>query len=31
MSFTGFVANLLFQSFSYWDGGLSSGGMGVQG
>jgi hypothetical protein len=27
----GFVANFLFQSFSYWDGGLSSGGTGVQG
>jgi hypothetical protein len=27
----GFVANFLFQSFSYWDGGLGSGGTGVQG
>ena len=27
----GSVANLLLQSFSYWGGGLSGGGIGVQG
>jgi hypothetical protein len=30
-SWYGSVANLLFQSFSYWGGGLSGGGIGVQG
>jgi alpha-glucosidase len=30
-TFDGFVANLLFQGFSYWGGGLSGGGIGVQG